>query len=71
MNAKKCDRCKQYYMPYAGVSKNWYSNNLIFGEESSLTYEYVDNKRFELCPNCMDEIVRFIRKYEENKGEES
>lgn len=63
MNAKKCDRCFKFYVPYQGDETNYYSNMLVFAEDrpSFDGPQYIESRQFELCPECMQEVCQFIR----------
>ena len=64
MNAKKCDRCRQFYEPYSPDETLKHSNMLIFAEDHVDAYgnqDYMEWRQFELCPDCMFEAVRFMQ----------
>ncbi len=60
MNAKKCDRCQRFYEPYQpdAVLKN--SNMIIFAEEYGRS-DYYEQRKYELCPSCMLDAVKFMQ----------
>ena len=60
MDAKRCDRCEVFYMPYKGDGKSYYSNMLIFSDDNQHG-GYVEIRRFELCPNCIREAQQFMQ----------
>lgn len=61
MKAIKCDRCKKYYDPYKPNENTIGSNMLIFAEDDE-TSSYYEIHTFELCPDCMRDAIRFMRK---------
>ena len=64
MNAKKCDRCRMFYEPYQPDAALKNSNMLIFAEDRADSYGnpgYVKWGKFELCPSCMLDAVRFMQ----------
>lgn len=58
-NAKKCDRCKQFYEPYRGVSLkregSYYRVN-----SARLTSSSCKEMYFDLCPSCVKTIATFL-----------
>ena len=64
MNAKKCDRCRQFYEPYSPDERLKHSNMIIFAEDRADVYGtpgYVEWRQFELCPDCMLDAVKFMQ----------
>ena len=64
MNAKKCDRCRQFYEPYSPDERFKYSNMIIFAEDYEDAYgnpDYMEWRQFELCPDCMLDAVKFMQ----------
>lgn len=63
MRAIKCDRCEKYYDPYVPKANTYESNMLIFAQDGGPTngIGYWENRQFELCPECMQDAVRFMR----------
>lgn len=55
MKAKKCDRCHKFYDIYEG------ENILLTGETDSTEYDYVEARRWDLCPDCMKDILFYIK----------
>lgn len=53
MNAKKCDRCMRFYDEYTD------SANLILTaiERPPFIQDYEEIHRWELCPDCMKEML--------------
>lgn len=70
MKAFRCDRCREYYMPYDGVGKN--GVNRVTGEQS---YKYIfdsilldkrdsdirSNEGYDLCPKCAEEFIKWFK----------
>ena len=61
MQAKKCDRCEKFYEPYKPKVDTYKSNILIFAEDAGPAIGYYENRQFELCPECMQEAVKFMQ----------
>lgn len=64
MKAIKCDRCKKYYDPYKPGKNTYESNLLIFAQDGGPTNAigyYWENRQFELCPECMQDAVKFMQ----------
>ncbi len=63
MNARKCDRCGQFYDLYDGrkvFSGRGYANGLMLINEAS-NGDYDRQKLYDLCPGCMEELMAFIK----------
>lgn len=75
MNAKKCDQpwCKKYYDPYGSCT----DPNKIKPNSVTLNFEAPSGKstvvkRFDLCPECMDKLIKFLEgvvSHEENTSQ--
>ena len=65
MNAKKCDRCGQYYAHYNGKSCGVGKVNTV-GLKDEQGVGFIT---FDLCPACMDKQIRFLRGTELTSGE--
>lgn len=69
MVAYRCDRCKEYYIPYEGLNIWGTTGDMVdamaFSKRlnSHLTggIEFSDRKRYDLCPNCMEKIIIFMK----------
>lgn len=58
-SALKCDRCGKLYEEYAGCK-------LVEGgcSYNGLSVENrIMSRRYDLCPECMEKLVEFIRGY--------
>ena len=60
MNAKKCDRCAKFYIQYNPTDATKYSNLFVLARsrEDGL---YVDQQMFDLCEDCMKDLLSFMR----------
>ena len=59
--AKKCDRCKKLYMPRTVKTDNGQKFNgimLIERDDNNVSYGPRGSK--DLCPECLNEFVRFM-----------
>ena len=65
MNAKKCDRCGQYYAYYNGKSWGGGKVNTV-GLKDERGVGFI---AFDLCPACMDKQIRFLSGTELTGGE--
>lgn len=73
MDAKKCDRCKKYYDKYEGIYKRGKNGNVVQRFKipcnqlfiSNSIYNEVPDIPFDLCPDCMMELNKWLNK----KGE--
>lgn len=67
MQAKKCDRCGKLYEQYEGseVFEKHGRANAIILIDSDLDNRYWHRKTYDLCPECMAQLVSFIS---EGKG---
>lgn len=73
MKAFRCDRCREYYIPYAGVGKNGvdrasgeqlynYNFNAIRLIKSGSDSMKGDN--YDLCPKCAEELINWVKRRE-------
>lgn len=58
-DAKRCDICETYYMPYEGKKK---LNNFYFSTTSLNGVKRDNCKVIDLCPDCFLEISECIKK---------
>ena len=66
MNAKKCDRCGQYYEIYRGMDYGASKTNMIaLQNDCKLQYAAC----IDLCPACMEKQIRFLSGTELTSGE--
>ena len=77
MDAKKCDRCNKYYDEYVGLNerneeKNVhqryeipYNRLIVCNNIHNKAVYSIPDSRFDLCPDCMMELDKWINK----KGE--
>ena len=56
MNAKKCDICGVFYMPYNNKSDNNEPNSLRLLREDEESHLITKN-RYDCCPDCMNKIM--------------
>ena len=63
MRAKKCDRCCKLYEHYSGRKQfgDGEEANALFLIDRDLDENYFSRRTFDLCPECMGELERFIR----------
>lgn len=63
MRAKKCDRCGKYYEQYAGQAQFRVSEraNALLLIDRDLDEKYWSRKTYDLCPECMKMLERFVR----------
>ncbi len=54
MNAKKCDRCGNFFET---------SNGLILEYLSEVAW--IPDEKYDLCPKCQEEFYKFLNKYKE------
>ena len=66
MDAKKCDRCGQYYNQYPGRDYGASKTNMI-ALQNNFTLKYA--ACIDLCPACMDKQIRFLSGTELTSGE--
>lgn len=59
MNARKCDRCGKFYEEYGTEYESKESDTVLFVNTSS-SITYTTQKEFNLCPECMDELKKWI-----------
>lgn len=67
MKALKCDRCNKFYDTYKGKKlndKGCHYNGMALARDND--YNYLSRKEYELCPDCMEELIKFIKKETEN-----
>lgn len=59
MNARKCDRCGEFYEEYATEYGSKESDTVLFVNTcSSITY--ITQKEFNLCKKCMSELKKWM-----------
>lgn len=56
-NAFKCDRCGNLYEPYNGIEYQAGCNKY----HSVCLCKGLNNKYFDLCPECMTKLIEFIK----------
>lgn len=63
MRAKKCDRCGKYYEHYEGQTQFRASEraNALLLIDRDLDEKYWSRKIYDLCPECMKMLERFVR----------
>lgn len=63
MRAKKCDRCGKYYEHYEGQTRFRASEraNALLLIDRDLEEKYWSRKTYDLCPECMKMLERFVR----------
>lgn len=61
MLAKKCDFCGNFYDHYDGSRDNEEEANAIIFSDRSLDGHSLKRKLYDLCPDCMDKLLRMIR----------
>ena len=63
MRAKKCDRCGKYYEHYEGQTQFRASEraNALLLIDRDLDEKYLSRKTYDLCPECMKMLERFVR----------
>lgn len=59
MNAKKCDICGAFYMPYNNKSDDNEPNGFRFLRDDG-GYKLHILDVYECCPNCMNKICAFV-----------
>lgn len=75
MKANKCDRCGKYYEVYSSdipkdflnSEKNNKANGICFTYENRGEFINPRSKHIDLCPRCMDEMIKFLGKNELNE----
>ena len=62
MRAMKCDRCGKLYEHYDGSKqfKNTEKANGLQLTDTDLNRNYWDRKSYDLCPDCMDKLEKFL-----------
>lgn len=62
MRAKKCDRCGKLYEQYDGSKefKEQGKANAIIFIDRNLDNKYWSRNSYDLCPECMAQLVSFI-----------
>lgn len=60
MNARKCDRCGKFYEKYGIKSGCSNKPNGILYATLYDDHTYYSSKSFDLCPECMDELKKWI-----------
>lgn len=58
MLARKCDFCGGFYEHYSGVKCK--GNAIMFVDIDTLD-GYIDREKYDLCPDCMCQVVTMIR----------
>ena len=81
-NAKKCDRCGNYYSINDHKCHLSY-HDVRYYEKYTIDEEYIipvavtfsencaNYYKFELCPDCMRDLIHFIASKEETNGNSS
>lgn len=59
MEAMKCDRCGNYYIPYGPTKECLGSNTAVLALRMP-NGQLSPHTRFDLCPGCMIEVATFI-----------
>lgn len=70
MLARKCDRCGGFYETYGGgsiLNNNMQANAIRFIDVDK-TGGIINKKVFDLCPECMELMQRFIKNEIEELG---
>lgn len=65
-NAKKCDRCGNFYDMYRGI--RFKADGEIYGAFSAVLSNGFRMKALDLCPACMKETITFLG-LEEKEGD--
>lgn len=63
-NARVCDRCGSFYKPYDGLpfsDKKYISNALELLRSYETASEEDCHEYFDLCPQCMSEVINFLK----------
>ena len=67
-NAKKCDRCSDYYDDFTKeyVVNHYSYNGFISSDRTSVTYVDSDSgykpiPAVDLCPKCYQELLEFLK----------
>jgi hypothetical protein len=64
VRAKKCDRCGKLFEHYDGSTQfkeNGKANGLLLIDRD-LDNKYYGRTSYDLCPDCMTELVAFLKK---------
>ena len=74
MNAKKCDVCGNFYMPYNNNKYNDDGPNgfRLLREDKGFNLQALG--RYECCPNCMNKILAFVESlkiHADDEGEQA
>lgn len=70
MRAKKCDRCGKLYEHYDGC-KDFKSNgnaNGVLLIDRDLENKYYGRKDYDLCPDCMNGLIAFLKREDKSNG---
>ena len=59
-NAKKCDRCKNFYDTYRGIRYRSADGELYSAFKTVLANSFA-TKNIDMCPACMKETITFLR----------
>jgi hypothetical protein len=65
-NAKKCDRCGNFYEPYKGVRMK--KNGTIYSVNRLHLASFCNDVTFDLCPSCVKASFIFLGLDEEKEG---
>ena len=68
MDAKKCDICGEFYLPYntqCNADSVSDANRIYFVNEDSRTYH-----RFDICPCCMNKFLDLFYGYHKDDSEQ-
>lgn len=62
MAIKKCDICTKSYEDYDGTGENAENANQIIFSNRNIRdeYYYVRQNTYDLCPDCMEKVIRFL-----------
>ena len=53
MDAKRCDRCGEYYMPDEYILPGFYVKLVPFDSHG-------EDKHLDLCDNCREELAKWV-----------
>ena len=76
MEAFRCDRCREYYMPYDGFGKNGvdrttreqlYSHNFNAIRLVKSGSDSVKGDNYDLCPKCAEEFINWFERMRTNE----
>ena len=66
--AKRCDRCGRFHEHYKGEALGCNTNAISLMNINHLNNYVEDSKLFNLCPQCLEELVIFITSNKENNN---